>query len=368
MKKKILFFIGSLNSGGKERRLLELLTFLSHKGQYDLVLVTKKSEILFENFFELNVKWISLNSNNFKLSSFWDFKKIIRKEKPQIIHTWGNKQTFISLFALLFLKKIKLVNSQITSAPPKIALGERLIANLNFMFSDVILSNSFAGIEAYNPPHHKSKVIYNGLNMERFINLPNTEAIKKKYGMEKKFTIVMVASYSINKDYKRFFEVGLALNKLRDDTVFIGVGYYGAKSKHLYQRIVELTNKSPNLKTVPGCSEVEALVNATDMGILFSNSKVHGEGISNALIEYMALGKPIIANDAGGTKEIIQNDYNGYLIRDESPEEIAQMINILLDNPQKMMDMGNRSRDRIEKEFSLKRMGEDFENVYKSLI
>ena len=368
MKIKILFFIGSLNSGGKERRLLELLTYLSQIDLYDLVLVTKKSKVLFQNFFKLNVKWIQLSSENLKLSTFGEFKNIVEKEKPQIIHTWGNKQTFVSLFSLILFKNIKLVNSQITSAPPKLPLGEILIAKLNFLFSDVILSNSFAGIDAYNPPLNKSKVIYNGLNMLRFKDLPDIESIKKKYGLGKKFTIAMVASFSPNKDYKRFFEVGLALNKLRNDVVFIGVGYYGAESEHIYRTIVDSTKNYPNLKAIPGCSEVEALVNAVDIGILFSNSKVHGEGISNALIEYMALGKPIIANDAGGTREIIHNNTNGYLVKNESPEQIAQIINRLLDNPEKMKEMGCKSKDRINKEFSLDRMGEDFEKVYRSLI
>jgi glycosyltransferase involved in cell wall biosynthesis len=236
------------------------------------------------------------------------------------------------------------------------------------LFSDIILSNSIAGIEAYHPPRSKSKIIYNGLNMKRFINLPAKEKIKNKYGMGKKFNIIMVASYSRKKDHKRFFEVGLALNKLRNDTAFIGVGYFDKESERIYQEIVELTKNYPNLKPFPGCSEVEALVNASDMGVLFSNSKVHGEGISNALIEYMALGKPMIANDAGGTKEIIENDFNGYLVSNESPEEIAQMINKLLNDPEKMMEMGRRSEERIKREFSLERMGQEFEIVYHSLL
>jgi glycosyltransferase involved in cell wall biosynthesis len=80
----------------------------------------------------------------------------------------------------------------------------------------------------------------------------------------------------------------------------------------------------------------------------------------------MALGKPVIANDAGGTKEIIQNNWNGYLISDESPDEIALKIHNLLGQPETIKEMGKNSRERILRDFSLKKMGSEFENIYRS--
>ena len=117
-----------------------------------------------------------------------------------------------------------------------------------------------------------------------------------------------------------------------------------------------------------GTTHVESLINAADIGVLFSNKKVHGEGISNALIEYMALGKPVIANDAGGTKEIIENEINGYLLNDESEEEIANLINNLLNDPRKMEIMGKNSKERIYKDFTLERMGTAFEKIYQETL
>jgi glycosyltransferase involved in cell wall biosynthesis len=368
MVKKILFFIGTLSSGGKERRLLELLTFFSKNPDYELVLVTKKSEVMFENFFGLDVKWICLKNEKLGMCSFMELFKIVKREKPHIIHSWGNKYTLVSIPSILFQRKIKLVNSEITAAPPKIPIDEKLISLLNFIFSDIILSNSHAGIEVYRPPLRKSKVIYNGLNMDRFLGLPEKEEIKEKFGLDRKYTLVMIASYSENKDHKRFFEVGKELNKLRGDTIFLGAGFFQEGNQKFFDECVEFTKGISNLKPVPGVKNVEALVHACDIGILFSNIKVHGEGISNAVIEYMALGKPVIANDAGGTKEIVRHGENGYLVHEESPEEIAKLIDNLLNDPEKMKQMGVNSKARIEAEFSLERMGDEFEKVYESLL
>ena len=50
-------------------------------------------------------------------------------------------------------------------------------------------------------------------------------------------------------------------------------------------------------------ANVENIINIFDIGILITNSKVHGEGVSNSIIEYMALGKPVIATRGGGTDQ-----------------------------------------------------------------
>lgn len=368
MKTKILFFIGGLSSGGKERRLLELMTYLHQSGDYHMVLVTQREDLDFDIFNKLKVDWIVLSTGKLKVKSFGEFFNIVKKHRPHIIHTWGSKQTLVSLPSRVLLSGVKLVNSQITSAPPKIAFSERLISHTNFIFSDIILSNSYAGIEAFNPPKRKAQVIYNGLNKNRFVQLPQKKAVRNAFFLDKPYTLIMVASFSANKDYQRFYQVGIALSQLRKDFNFVGLGYYNSKDDSYYQDALATIKAYPHLRLIPGSPEVEALVNACDIGVLFSNAAVHGEGISNAIIEYMALGKPVIANDAGGTREIVRNGENGYLIREESPEQIAVLINRLLDNPEKMKEMGEKSRLRIEAYFSLDNMGRAFEKVYQSLI
>ncbi|UJP64870.1 glycosyltransferase family 4 protein [Mongoliitalea daihaiensis] len=362
---KILFFIGTLSSGGKERRLLELITFLKAQKGYELVLVTKQAEILFENFYKLNVKNYQLSSSKLNLSSFFEFKKIVSAEKPDVIHAWGNKYAFMSILIRVFYSKIKILDSEITSAPPSIDWGEKFICNINFLFSDLVLSNSYAGIEAFRPPIRKSKVIYNGLNMKRFENLEQIAEIKQKFNLCFPFTVIMVASYSQNKDYVRFFEVGKALLKYRKDTLFLGVGYYQGGNEAIFENCISITKDYPSLRPMEGTSLVESLVNVADLGVLFSPN---GEGLSNSILEYMALGKPVIANDAGGTKEIVRHNHNGYLITDESPNQIAKMIHELLEDPEQRRLMGKRSKQRILEDFSLDRMGKEFEEVYHKLI
>lgn len=322
-------------------------------------------EIHYPAFYKLNIPYdiIKKDAGQSALSVFSQFYAVCKKYKPNLIHTWGRIQSLYALPAVIF-QRIPLVNSQITSAPPPSSRGflNAMVDHINFNFSKVILSNSRAGIVAYTPPAEKRKVIYNGINLNRFHNLPDTCTVKSKYGISTPYAVIMSASFSPNKDYDLFYNVASRVTTIRNDVTFIGIGVSHDERKF---RALQSLAHANNRILFPGrIDDVEALVNACDIGVLFSNRNVHGEGISNSIMEYMALSKPVIANDAGGTKEIVHHNKNGYLIKDHTEEEIVKLILELLDDKDKAKAFGEASREIIEESFSLERMGDAFEQVY----
>ena len=128
-----------------------------------------------------------------------------------------------------------------------------------------------------------------------------------------------------------------------------------------------MINQNPRILLTGRIHDVEALVNTCTVGVLFSNKAVHGEGISNSVMEYMSLARPVIANDAGGTKEIMQHNVNGYLVTQQTENEIIAMIMGLIDNPEKCTAFGNAGRKIIEGSFSLDKMGKAFEKTYEDV-
>ena len=81
----------------------------------------------------------------------------------------------------------------------------------------------------------------------------------------------------------------------------------------------------------------------------------------------MSLAKPVIANDAGGTKEIVQNNVNGYLVTNQTDNEIKGLITELIDDPEKCAAFGSAGRKIIEGSFSLDKMGKAFEKTYEEV-
>ena len=101
-------------------------------------------------------------------------------------------------------------------------------------------------------------------------------------------------------------------------------------------------------------------MNVCNIGVLTTIT----EGISNAIMEFMALGKPVIASEGGGTKELIVNNQTGYLIPYKSPKKLENKIILLLNNKTKREEFGKRGKKRIESEFSIKKMLKKFLIIY----
>lgn len=364
---KIIFFIESLHAGGAERRVVELLSYLNEKPKYEIMVVLMRKEIHYTKFKELNIPYTIIERKWIKKDPriIFKFYNICKKFNPDIIHSWGYMASFYSLFTHA-LMKVPVINNQITRSLPKVDKWSmfHLISAINFKFSKVILSNSKAGLESHGISNTRGKVIYNGINLNRFNNLHENNNVKLKYGITTKYLIIMVASFTVNKDYKLFLEIAKIIDLKRGDVTFLGVG--GGQYLEQMQKKV-ISEKISNVVFTGEINDVESLINIADIGVLFSNKEVHGEGISNSITEYMALSKPVIANDAGGTKEIVENEINGYLIKDESPEEIAEIISNLLDNADKRNLMGLAGKKLIHKSFTIERMGKEFEELYEDI-
>ena len=366
-KKRVLLFIGNLRAGGKERRLIEMLTYFQKKENFEFFLVMTEDVIQFPDFYRLNIpyKIIEKNSKGRDLSVFYQFYKICKEFKPDLIHTWGRIQSLYTLPTII-AKGVPLVNSQITTAPPHYNTWslDNIIDRLNFRFSKVILSNSKSGIKCFRPPLSKGRVIYNGLNMARFRDLPQASEVMARYKIKTPYSVVMSASFTDHKNYDLFYNIARYVTSKRADITFIGVGGYG-KSAAIYQRMLSLSADNPNILFPGRINEVEALVNACTIGVLFS---LHGEGISNSILEYMALGKPVVANDNGGTSELVNTNENGFLVTNESAEEIGEIIINLIDDAGKRERYGEVNRRIIEESFQLEKMGPEFENVYMTAL
>lgn len=363
---KILFFIGSLRSGGKERRLIELLTWLKKQGKFELYVLLAYGKIEYPAFHELGIPYRAFFK---KLDYRWPtiyckLHRVNREFKPDIIHTWGYMRTFNMLPVALY-RKTPIVNSQITDALPRnnrINLSS-IISRVNFRYSSVVTANSHAGLSSFNLKEGgKYQVVYNGIRKERFEDLPQAGTIRKQFGLQTKYAVVMVGSFTANKDYEKYLDLCKLIGKTRKDTTFFAAGD-GPDLEKLKQKAIN--ENIQNIVFTGRINNVESLVSVCDIGVLFSP---HGEGISNAIMEYMALGKPVIANDAGGTKEIVQHEKTGYLITNETVEEIASRLEKLLADIPKRMQMGKEAQKRIKELFLVEKMGAAFEKLYSEVF
>ncbi|MBS3946367.1 MAG: glycosyltransferase [Melioribacter sp.] len=360
-KNKIVFIIESLRCGGKERRLLELLKSLKDSDQFSLILIILSREVHYEEIHKLGIPIYYLERKYSKKDPtiFLKIFLICMRNKIKIIHTWGNMPTFYSILTKLLLN-IPIINSQITDAPTLTNIKLRGY-RINFMFSNWIVSNSIAGLEAYNPPKHKSVVIYNGFNFDRLENLENIEETKKYFNINTKFVIGMVASFNDKKDYETYLYSAQEVLRIRRDITFLAVGD-GEKLTDM-MKIVEPINYN-NIIFTKTLKKIENIINVFDIGVLTTFT----EGISNSILEYMAFGKPVIATNGGGTKELVLEGKTGYLINAKDISSLSNYICFLLDNPKTRKKFAEAAQCEVKGKFNIIKMATSYINLYNKVI
>lgn len=359
---KILFFINGLHPGGKERRMLELMKELKLKKEIEFELVLMNKEISYPEIFDMDVKLHFLIRKTKKdFSIFKRVYKICKEYEPDIIHCWDSMTAIYAIPASKLLN-IKLMNGMVVDSPSKNNILNKnwLRAKLTFPFSDIIVGNSVAGLSAYKAPTRKSYCIHNGYNFRRSTNLSDIKIIRNQLDIHTKYIIGMVAAFSKYKDYKTFYEAAKLILKKRQDITFIAIGNNtnSVVSKQMIENEFKKYFKLLGQKT-----DIETFINAMDICVLATFS----EGISNSILEYMALGKPVIATLGGGTIEIVEDNKTGYLVKVSDIEEMANKMEYLLNNPELRNQMGINGQLRIQNLFSINLMVKKFVALYEKL-
>jgi len=359
-----------MTSGGKERRLTELMKSLRKIPEIDFELAVMSTDIHYREVFDLGIKiHYLLRKSRRDLTVFKAYYKLCKAYRPDIVHCWDS-MTAIYVTPVCKILKIKLVNGMVVDTQVRQNVRNKfwLRARLTFPFADVVVGNSVVGLASYKAPKNKSLCVYNGIDLSRLERIRDKSIIYQViFGEipEDFFIIGMVAAFEVRKDYDTLIKAALDLvksyPKLRFILVGAGINLDRCKQivpETLHDRII-FTGKR---------SDVESVVNIFDVGVLLTNAKAHGEGVSNSIIEYMAVGKPVIATRGGGTNEIVFDGRNGYLIDPENAEQLKGKICLLMKDPELCIKLGDEGKKTILERFDLRIMTQKYVELYNKLI
>lgn len=360
---KVLHLIESFRGGGKERQLVEYLKYNSKGVQSEVVQFKDLND--YPETANLSMKFHVLKRRIKKDPTvFFGLKKIIKQFDPDIIQSWGTMPSIFALPYVAFSKRC-FVNMCIRNAICKTFSSNWIRSRLTFPFSDMVLANSYAGLENYKAPLHKSSVVYNGVHLSRFDNIPEREELKLKFGFSTKYVVGMVGAFHKRKDFKTYILSAISILKKRDDVTFVTIGN-GSE----LERMKDLVPQSFNTKVLflGRKSNVEHYLKTFDIGVLMTNPKVHREGISNSIVEYMAMGVPVIASFGGGTPEIVDNNVNGYVIQPYNVSLLEQKIIRLLDDEGLKNGFAINAMHKVQNGFVIDNMMNSFEEIYSNLL
>ena len=355
---RILFCIEALGVGGKERQAVELIKGLRGRADFECHVVCLATDDFYldkldgldvcVDFTTRRVRWDA--------SLFYRLYRIVRQYRPNLIHTNGLMSSFYTI-PLAKAMCIPLINGSIRNAFPRGDFRwrmERLLAKM----SDYRVSNSYAGLRSrgFSDAEARNVVIYNGFDFSRVERLKTNKLRGRELRDDGKKTVGMVGEFNRYKDYSTFVKMARRLSTKRSDVDFVTVGdgeTLGASK--------ELAAGVTAIRFLGEQKDIEEIVERFEVGVLSTFT----EGISNSIMEYMALRKPVVATDGGGTRELVVDGETGFLVPPESPNVLAAKVEYLLDNPEIARYMGEAGEARLRRRFSSTKMVEETVNLYK---
>jgi len=170
---------------------------------------------------------------------------------------------------------------------------------------------------------------------------------------------LVVAVFSNYKDYDTFIDAAEFILKSRKDVCFVAIG--GGYNLDKYKNKI----KHPRFKFLGSINEsLESYINIIDIGVLTSFS----EGISNAIMEYMALGKPVIASEGGATDELVIHNSTGFLIEQKNSLQLIEKLLYLINNPNIAKEMGKEGKRIIHTRFLIDNMAQQYNDLYTGML
>ncbi len=353
---RILFSTDSLARGGKERQMAILAKAIV-KGKNEFLFVAKRIDRDSNYFAEY-----SLSLNLIKTyRGYSEFRKAVSEFRPDLMVSWDAKSSF---YGLLIYRRLKFtfINSSIRHGIREWK-PDHIFRAVVCHLSPWVMANSQAGLRANFLKEGRSRfVIHNGV--ERKFSLVHSAQEKEKlrneiipgYSEKHPLIFLSVANFVPYKDYFTVFRA-FALIKKQINFRYLIVGdgpmreeiVYAIKENGL-DDCVSLLGRRHNIVDLMQISDV-----------FIHSSK--GEGISNAILEAMQAGLPVIATDVGGVPETVYPP-TSRLFPFGDKVVLAGHLSEAFSSPWAGNLNSHGYREHIEK-FSVERMVADFHQIIR---
>ena len=290
------------------------------------------------------------------------YYSIIKKVNPDVILTFSIKPNIYGTYAASLLNKPVIMNiTGMGSSLTNIYLKNLVKQMYKWACkkAQVIFFQNKYNLDYFtkNNMVNKHKAILvpgSGVNVSKFTPM-------KKTNKENETRFLFIGRIMKEKGIEEYLEVAEKLTKEFTNVEFQILGRFEEKR---YKKTI-LNNKNNKVRYLGISDDVRKEIKEVDCIVHPS----YHEGMSNVLLEGAAMGKPLIASDIPGCKEIVEDGYNGYLFKVKSveslEEKLVQFIN-LDDSTRKLM--GENSRNKVVKEFDRKMVVDEYMRAINAVI
>lgn len=351
--KNFLFVSKSKGVGGGESGLINLIKSMSPEYHSELLLFSKNAFFIFAKNNHINAQYVS-KMNIVKLTVLFKMNHYI------IFNDYFSLAIYGLLARLVGQRVIWIAHGQTHNCLKLIPIA---------LFPHRVMCVSTWVKEYFNNyPIIKNKLALNGIGVDVNRFLPMA---KRRAAEDRKKIVSIIGRFQDVKNHKAFLEIAeLVLNNSKDKYEFriIGSNTFEIKEdeieiKKIKNIINDNTALSGKVRFVPFTEDIVPLILESDF--IIQPSLFESFGV--VIIEAMACEKVVLATDIGGPRDIITHEVDGFLISPQYPEKYANVINELVNNPNKYYDIAKKARKKVIDNFRNELIADKFIRIINTI-
>ncbi len=353
---KILHVITSLRTGGAEKLLVDLLPRFKAMGHdVELLLFDGTITPFYKSILQSGIKIhsLSIGQSPYNLLNILRLRKYLRNY--DIIHTHNTAcQYFVPIANIIFNAKCTLITTEHSTF-------NRRRKHAIFKYIDRFIYHQYSTIISISKKTTENLVTFNGndfriITIENGIDLSKFNKLAPSSITQHEKVITMVAGFRVPKDQDTLIK---AISLLPSNYKLWLVG--DGERKQILKNLANKLNLNNRITFYGIRNDIPQILEHSQIIVLSS----HWEGLSLSCIEGMASGRPFIASDVNGLKEVV-NGY-GILFPHQDYHSLAENIKSLCENSNKYTLVSRSCRERAQ-QYDINIMANKYLNLYNEFI
>ncbi len=292
------------------------------------------------------------------------FRRVLPREKPEVRHVNGSRDSWIGALAVrLIPARPAVIRTRHISTPLNRNAATQFLYRR--LLDRVIVTGSEltrrALIERDRREADRVAAFPIGIDVQQFRPGPPERDLRQELGLPGGHRLVGLISYlRAYKGHQYFIEAAARVFQHTKDVTFVIVGE-GPEEGALRARIAGL-GLPDRVRMLGFREDLLDVFRSLDVFVIPS---VEADTIPQVLMQALALGLPVVSTAVGSIPDVIQDGATGFVVAPRDTGALADRIVALLADPDLRRAMGARGRTLVEREYSLERMLDRLEGVYR---
>ena len=361
----VLHIIESPSWTGAMAQTLELVLGLGRRG-HRITLATTRGSILWERAAEAGVDVVAVETRSeLNPAAIARLSLLVWSRRVNVIHAHRAHAHSLGLLAALATGRPFVVSRRV-SFRPKDNLGSRLKYRNRFVTRIIAVSQAVKDVLVdYGVDASRVEVIYSGSDPLRYRTGIDGGRVREEFGIPSDALLIgKVANFYHGwKGHDTFLAAAAILAEERPTLRFLLAGHRTDSDK--MTAMVERFGLTGKVVQAGYRTDIPEIISALDISV---NAPRAGEGLSGAVRESLAVGRPVVATDVGGNRELVRDGETGLLVPPDDPTALASALARFLDDRGLARRLASEGERFVRENLTVERMVEETERLYRRIL